>query len=194
MSMAIKYAMKKKMAKGGEAGVHAPHKSSVGGGKGESEAGDHTRWAQAERTSGNAGQASARNMMAKRSHQKVLGELHSMKGKDRTNLADGGEVKPDDDDDDSTDESAFVNASYAKGDMVDKIMAKRMAKGGDVTADAESNDFDVLDEMGEHHEADYTGANSGDGFGNAEMDENDRDLISRIMRSRAKKDSMPRPA
>lgn len=80
------------------------------------------------------------------------------------------------------------------GGMVDRIMAKRMAQGGEVMADEESNDFDYLDQKGMAHDADYTGANSGDEHGNEEMDENDRDLISRIMRSRAKKDKMPRPA
>lgn len=82
-------------------------------------------------------------------------------------------------------------------DMIGRIMKKRkMAKGGVVepVADFESNDFDVLDKNPAPDDADYTGANSGDELGNAELDENDRDLIGRIMRSRAKRDRMPRPA
>lgn len=82
------------------------------------------------------------------------------------------------------------------GDMIERIMNRRMAKGGEVEplADFESNDFDRMDQIDVPDDADYTGANSGDHLGNEALDENDADLISRIMRSRAKKDRMPRPA
>lgn len=80
--------------------------------------------------------------------------------------------------------------------MVDNIMRKRMAKGGEVEpmADFESDDFDYLDTHPAPDDADYTGANSGDHLGNERIEENDRDIVSRIMRSRHKKDKMPRPA
>ena len=97
-------------------------------------------------------------------------------------MAEGGEVKDPDGDDDS--------------DMIGRIMSRRMAKGGDVEplADFESNDFDRMDQIDVPDDANYTGANSGDELGNEALDENDADLIGRIMRSRAKKDRMPRPA
>lgn len=86
-------------------------------------------------------------------------------------------------------------------DMIGRMVSKRkkMSEGGMVAndtppkADFEDNDFDdlVLDDDLEDH---YTGANSGDEIGNKQEDEDQRDIVSRVMRSRAKKDRMPRPA
>ncbi len=215
MSMAIKYAMKKKMAKGGDVkddgsmtpgGVHRPvHGSSTKPektrGSGMSAAGEHVRSAHRlknepyEKHSYLKSQESAekvagsRTESAKNLHKEALGKLKSDKG-DRTNLAEGGDVEC---------MACKGGTCYEHGGMVDRIMRKRMSKGGevandtDMSADMEPNEFDdlVLDDDLEFHE---TGANSGDHLGNEEMDENDHDLISRIMRSRAKKDKMPRPA
>lgn len=83
--------------------------------------------------------------------------------------------------------------------IVDRIM-KRFAKGGEATmgndptpmADGESADFDYLDQMPKDHDADYTGANSGDEMGNEEQDD-ERDMATRIMKKRAKP-KMPHPA
>ena len=84
-------------------------------------------------------------------------------------------------------------------DMVERIMLKRYSEGGmvanrtPITADFEDNEFDDLvkdDEL----ESSYTGANSGDEIGDEQEDEDRRDIVSRIMRSRAKGDRMPRPA
>lgn len=86
------------------------------------------------------------------------------------------------------------------GGLVDRVMAKRMSKGGMVANDTTDNMADdkeaQYDDLVLRDDLDfsYTGENSGDELGNAEMDENDRDLINRIMRSRAKRDRMPRPA
>lgn len=80
--------------------------------------------------------------------------------------------------------------------IVGRIM-KRFAKGGEVgepVADFEKNDFDAMDEMDVGTDADYTGANSGDEVGNEENEEEERDVVSRIMKSRSKKDKMSRPA
>lgn len=174
MSMAIKYAMNKKAKKmAGGGGVHQPHKAAVGGKEGQSEAGDHVRWEQAQRHSGNSSMAAAHNTMAKRQHQKVLSELESEKGKDRTNLAEGGNVEC--------------------GTMVDRIMRKRMAHGGEVMADFEPNEFDEL-ELEPAPSPPHSGADYGDDLGDEEVAEEDHDLVSRIMRSRSKKDRMPRPA
>lgn len=187
MSMALKYAMKKKMAKGGavrEAGVNAPvHGSSTKSeherGSGMSQAGEHVRGAQMAKENGMAAAHGARIAMAKRNHQKTLSEIDSMKGKDRTNLAEGGCV------------SCAAGRCMAHGGLVDRIIDKRSAKPD---ADFESNDFDALDDMSIPDEADYTGENSGDDEGNETLDDADQDLVSKIMRSRAKKDRLPRPA
>lgn len=87
-------------------------------------------------------------------------------------------------------------------DMVGRIMRQRMkhfSKGGQVandtpiTADFEDNQFDdlVKDDELEHH---YTGANSGDEIGDEQEDEDRRDIVSRIMKSRRLKDRLPHPA
>lgn len=76
---------------------------------------------------------------------------------------------------------------YAEGGVVERIMRKRSApKPGEEPAD-----FDYLDQIPPEHDADYTGANSGDELGME--DEDDKDIVIRIMRQRAK-DKNPRPA
>ena len=84
-------------------------------------------------------------------------------------------------------------------DMVDRIMKHQYSKGGMVAndtppvADFEENEFDdlVLRDDLDFHE---TGSNSGDLIGNDQEDEDREDILNRIMKSRAKKDRMPRPA
>lgn len=87
-------------------------------------------------------------------------------------------------------------------DMIGRIMkqrARHFSKGGrvsndtPVTADFEDNQFDDLvkdDDLEEH----YTGANSGDEIGDHQEDEDRRDIVSRIMKSRRLKDRLPHPA
>lgn len=189
--MAIKYAMnKKKMAKGGDiksgntGGNDTPYygKNNVqpdvsrgdwGGGakRGTSLAGEHVRGAAMAKENGQHKAHASRTESAKNLHKEATSNLKNDKG-DRKNLAEGGDVDC---------------------GMVDRIMRKRMAEGGEVTADEKPNDFDELD-LEPAPDEHYTGANSGDEDGDAELDENDHDLISRIMRSRAKKDRNPRPA
>ncbi len=235
MSMAIKYAMKKRMAKGGPVGKESRseydpykgsgvHPSGSSDHPGESIAGDMVR----------RGHPGGKTM-----HRDRLKDLKAMRGQDRTNLAEGGtvhekldytELKPGDrkgqsragvyvreaarqrgfGDHDSM-ERAKRSEGYAKkehhavihdlkndkkdrtnmaeGGLVDRIMAKR---GGyeEPLADFECNDFDELD-LEPAPEADYPGSNE---HGNAELEEDDHDLVARIMRSRSKKDRMPRPA
>ncbi len=102
-------------------------------------------------------------------------------------------------------EGGFVGeekaSGYADEDMVGRIIRSRMqsySKGGRVSndtpiiADFEENQFDDLvkdDDLEQH----YTGANSGDEIGNEQEDEDRRDIVSRIMKSRKKKDKMPNP-
>lgn len=99
------------------------------------------------------------------------------RGKDRSNLAEGGMVDCD--------------------DVVSRVMKKRkMSEGGRVAnetepmAPAEPNEFDELvkdDDLEAHYPGD-------DEIGDATVEGEEHDLISRIMRSRALKDRNPRPA
>lgn len=88
---------------------------------------------------------------------------------------------------------------HDEDDMVSRIMHKRhqmYSEGGKVAnggedefshmADSKPNNFDVLS-MDDDLEFHDTGANSGDELGNKSEDHDRHDIISRIMKSRAKK-------
>ncbi len=112
---------------------------------------------------------------AKLVHEGVRDEMRSMRGHDRKNLAEGGDV----------DCMACQGGTCMEhGGLVDRIMKKRGA------VEEAPNDFDELD-LEPAPEADYPGSNE---HGDAQVEEDDRDLVARIMRSRAKKDRMPRTA
>lgn len=93
-------------------------------------------------------------------------------------------------------------AAMQEDDMVGRIMARRMSRGGMVAnggqdelpdmADSSPNEFDDL-ALRDDLESSYTGENSGDELGNAQEDDDRADIVSRIMRSRAKKDRLPNP-
>lgn len=109
-------------------------------------------------------------------------------------MAEGGEV---DNPDADLEDKRFDDSIEGDHDLVDRIM-KGFAKGGEVkaeepTADFEDNDFDVMP-LEDTSDADYTGENSGDELGNDQEDDDRRDIVVRIMKSRKKKDRMPRPA
>lgn len=96
-------------------------------------------------------------------------------------MAEGGEMKPDDD------------------DLVMSIMKKRYSLGGRVAnetgiladfKDAQYDDLPKDDDL----EFSETGANSGDEIGDEQEDEDRKDIVDKIMKSRSKKDKMPRPA
>lgn len=101
----------------------------------------------------------------------------------------------------------FAHGGHAEQDgaheLVNAIMHKRkmMSEGGKVandvgmgaSADLEDNQFDDL-VLRDDLESSYTGANSGDEIGNAGEDERRKDIVSKIMASRRKKDRLPRPA
>lgn len=92
-----------------------------------------------------------------------------------------------------------MSARMAHGGMVDRIMRKRMSQGGMVAnddmpeADFKKADFDDLN-LRDDMEFEYDGANSGDELGNKGEDERRSDIVSRIMKSRSKKDRNPNPA
>lgn len=78
-------------------------------------------------------------------------------------------------------------------------VVKKFSEGGKVANDtspitddmpAQYDDLVLRDDL----ESSYTGENSGDELGNEALDEEEEDLIAKIMKSRSKKDSMPRPA
>lgn len=90
-------------------------------------------------------------------------------------------------------------------DMVGKIMESRKqmySSGGQVAndvgvaeADKEPAEYDDLVLRDDDMEgADYTGENSGDELGDDQEDKDRKDIVSRIMKSRSKKDRNPRPA
>lgn len=85
-------------------------------------------------------------------------------------------------------------------ELIERIMQQHaMSKGGKVAndvepiADSESAQYDLLPKE-DDLEFSYTGENSGDEDGNAAVEDDEDELISRIMKSRALKDKMPRPA
>ncbi len=93
-----------------------------------------------------------------------------------------------------------VEAHEEDGDLVARIMRQRrpsFSEGGRVAnrtddhADFEDNQFDDLVKR-DDLESTYTGENSGDMIGDQRLDEDDQDLVSRIMRSRKMKDRLPR--
>lgn len=85
-------------------------------------------------------------------------------------------------------------AMLAMGGVIDRIMKKRAGAEGLPLADFESADYDVMDQKAAPDDADYSAANSGDEKGNEALDEDEHDVVSRIMKSRSKKDKNPRPA
>lgn len=178
-----KYAMKKRMAKGGsvgslakttgkEKGVHKAPSWLARGEKGKSYAGTAVRASNSARSDS---EKKFQKEEALEEHREVLKDMRSMK-KPRLPMAEGG------------------SAHSCPEDMVGRIMC---ARGGHVSKDDLAgfapNEFDVL-ELEPAEEFSYTGANSGDEEGDAGEDERRKDIVSRIMKSRAKKDRNPNPA
>ncbi len=96
-------------------------------------------------------------------------------------------------------ESGYGEMPDEDSDPVGRAMKKRYSKGGmvanetPITADFEDNEFDDLVKR-DDLESSYTGADSGDEIGDKQEDDDRKDIVSRVMKSRAKKDRMPRPA
>ncbi len=88
----------------------------------------------------------------------------------------------------------------AYGDVVGRIMHRRMSEGGKVAnatppdAEFESNEFDDLVKDDDLHSTYGQDDNAGDALGNAQEDEDRRDIVARIMRQRSMKQHNPRPA
>jgi hypothetical protein len=102
-------------------------------------------------------------------------------------------------------EAKFADGGYAEGDEMYPHAKNKMfdvtnkySEGGkvanqdEIEAGFDPNEFDVLhleDDLNFHD----TGANSGDELGNSREDEDRKDIVSRIMASRRKKDRLPNP-
>jgi hypothetical protein len=95
-------------------------------------------------------------------------------------------------------------------DMVGKIMAQKQmeySKGGQVANDTDrAKDMtdprddagsgrydDLVNRADDMEDADYTGANSGDELSDDREDHDRKDMVSKIMASRKKKDRLPNP-
>ncbi len=115
---------------------------------------------------------------AKRKHYQVLSELKKGRKRNRQNLAEGGEVYDEPSD-----------------DIVDVILMSRggqVANDTDMYADMQPNEFDDL-VLRDDLEFIYDGENSGDNLGNEQKEEDERDVVNQVMKSRRKKDRLPNP-
>lgn len=123
-------------------------------------------------------------------HKDPMAVEKSIKKAFKGPFAHGGEVDQEDID--------MAEMEDMDDDMIEAIMRKRYSKGGKVAndtppmVDSEKADYDDL-ALRDDLEFDYTGENSGDELGNEKLDEDDRDLVAAIMKSRKKKDKLPHP-
>jgi hypothetical protein len=169
-------------------GVHIPISgvTSFPGGKGTSQAGSYTkeRW-------GGKPLFSGKDHPAIEEHKRILSEMKAMPNPKL--MAEGGEP-------DSTEQQP--DESTMGAGLVDRIMAKRMSEGGKVANEDhgpmdsrlsgfDQNEFDDL-ALRDDLEFSYNGANSGDEKGDTQEDDDRKDIVARIMKSRGKKDRMPR--
>ena len=119
---------------------------------------------------------------------KSLAVAYAMKRKGK-GMSHGGEMRQMDDMD--------------HDDVVDSIMRERYSEGGRVAnggdddwenlADFKPNEFDDL-ALRDGLESDNSGDADGDFLGDTREDEDRHDIVAQIMRSRSKRDRMPRPA
>lgn len=153
-----------------------------------------------------------RGGLTKDTARNILAEMREMKHKNRKYLSEGGEVAEEKESgyEPMPCENCGHMAEHAvenqemgeEEDMIGRIMKKRVghySHGGKVAnedmpiADFEEAEYDDLvkdDNLHEH----YTAENSGDELGDEQEDEDRHDIVSKIMKSRKKKDRMPRPA
>lgn len=129
---------------------------------------------------------------------KSLAIAHAMKKRMKKEchggaMADGGEVM------DKEQDSGYVSHPDQDDDMVMRIMRKRYAAGGNVgeiandtppIADSMPADYDdlVLDDNLDGKD------DSSNEHGDEAEDHDRKDIVAKVMKSRAKKDKNPRPA
>lgn len=87
-------------------------------------------------------------------------------------------------------------SGYEDHDVVSRVIKQRMKKNSDAdegaTNETDPNEFDYMEQT-DTPEFNYTESNSGDDRGDAQLDEDDRDIVARVMRSRRKGGRMPSP-
>lgn len=169
--------------------------------QGTSLTGEHVRGSARAKENGMNKASSSRMESAKSLHREVLSNLKNDKG-DRQNLAEGGFVEDEEAQYDPTEmpmDKENMGAMDEDEDMISRIMHQRYSKGGMVANQDEEITGDMPAEYDDLHLRDTedmtdSGAADGDDLGNKQLDMDDDDIVSRIMRSRNKKDRMPRPA
>ena len=131
-----------------------------------------------------------RNRMAMEEDDRDLGQHGEIETGPMGGYAEGGQITDNEQD------------AMHEMDMIGRIMKQRQkcfSEGGRVantdriTAGFKPANYDDLS-LRDDLEGSYTGENSGDELGNAQEDADRKDIVARILRSRAKKDRMPRPA
>jgi len=182
MSMAIQYAMKKK-ARGGMVCSHGSSSCEMcHGGKAMAEGGE---------------------VKGDDEDEDVVDRAMKSRGSDEKSDEHESEDKPIEDIEDSGDKKGNSEESEIEEmieDIVDRIIKKRgYSEGGQVANDdsivapLEENQFDDLvlrDDLEQH----YTPENSGDLIGNQTLEDEMQDIVSRVMKSRSKRDRNPVPA
>jgi hypothetical protein len=121
-------------------------------------------------------------------------------------MADGGFITDNEQDeshqfDMMTDGKQMPQEHFEEGGLVDRVYKKHYSQGGVVSnegedklsmmADSDPNEFDELVLDG-GEDFNYNEENSGDAIGNEREDEDRNDIVSRIMKSQAKKDRLPK--
>lgn len=142
-------------------------------------------------------------MDAGKPQKQSLAIAYSMKRKAKK-MAMGGDPDMTEDspvESDLMDHKKMANETEAENhDLVDSIMKKRgYSEGGMIANEQEQitddmpNNFDDLSLRDDLESSYGDDDNSGDSLGNEQLSEDEHDMISRIMRSRAKKDRLPNP-
>lgn len=191
-ALAIAYSMKKKakkMAEGGMADSRLQsdaHESEMDHADGAGPEMDHANLDLSHQSAAEKHNAAAMSEDERALNQHGADE----QGPDGTMMAEGGQIT------DNEQDEAHME------DMVGRIMAKRQqhfSEGGKV---ANRTDIDTADHMPAQYddlvlrddlESSSDGANNGDHLGNDQEDKDREDIVSRVMRSRAKKDKLPNP-
>ncbi len=130
------------------------------------------------------------NRLAKQEHEKVLSQLKKMP---KPNLyAEGGEVDGHEDEEMHPMIKKILMGrmkGYSEGGMVANENSGESASEPDEMAKWKENEFDDL-ALDDHLEFDASGANEGDELGDEQEDEDRHDIVSKIMKSRSKRDRM----
>lgn len=195
MSFSTRYAMKKRMARGGEVNEKAEYDpKEIPMAKHDAMAmkeDDHMLNQHGEIEEGPQGGMYAEGGQIvdnKQSDSHMLDMVGRIIALHQKMFADGGSVDDKDDESLMQKESDKIQGNYAHGGQVANDVGVAEAD----KLPAEYDDLVLRDD--DMEDADYSGSNSGDELGNSGENERRSDVVSKIMKSRAKRDRMPRPA